>query len=192
MFLLFAACLSREPRYNIQFSNSINQVDLDEYTIEIPGPENQALVCAVADKLRGPKSKSDPLDLLAAMDGQCGVSQTDPGILKVCFNGEVTLNGSVSLGFIDDGEVLNGSVRYVTSNGDYCTDNATWSSMIDFTCDNTAPSQGLWIVAAWEQDPCTLSVVVNTRQLCRSKLFSNEYVMDVVCVPKMLADKFRA
>ena len=189
--LLLALGKARSPKYNIQIVSNPNDINTDEYTFEIPGHENHGLLCSVSETVQKPKGKIDPVSLLSPYEGKCSLLHGNYGLLKVCFGGEVTLNNSISLGFMDEPEVLNESVRYVTANGDVCTDEASWAITLDFQCDNTANPNYLWIPIAWqeEEEPCMFKAIVKTRLLCKSKLFSHDCVTDVKCIPRALLPK---
>ena len=141
--------------------------------------------------MRGPIYSGDPVELISKFAGQCIEVQSTSDKLKFCFEGESQFNGK-SLGFFD-GYHYSKTLKSFTKGGYLCQsadeDNPHskekfYSMEATYECDNTVSKKVPSIPTFWVQDNCTINVLVKLRQLCKHHSFSDQKVIDVVCIDK--------
>lgn len=190
--MLFVLCfvVGCEIRYNIEMASSPDDIDSEADVIEIPGDEEHRLICTLAGALRRPKKKTvDPVEYLSVYDGECMKTCMDEDCLHFCFDGESKWN-QISLGFIEDFTQKNQTLVSFTNGGEVCPSGGSWSLIMRYECDNSAPREGMWIPRFW-RSACSVFAILKTPHLCRHPDFSAENVLDVKCIPRTLAKRGR-
>ena len=184
---------SKKPVYNVIFVSSKTQLPKSGQSIQIPGSLGNSYTCLVSDKNRTQSYSGNPEELLAKFAGHCfDVSGMNGSELHFCYEGESTYNGK-SFGVFDGYLFKNGSLRSYTKHGSLCkeadkndprSENKYYKMKAYYGCDNTVPKDVPSFPTFWMKDSCTLKVNILHRQLCKHPQFSNQTVIDVVCIDK--------